>query len=198
MKKDTDKKLVIEQLKKNPLVQIACEKVGVVRATYYRWRKEDSEFASLTDAALLEGRSLVNDLAESQLMSAIKDKNISAIIFWLRNNHPTYANTAVVSILQAFRSSQPTMEILLFSGRSARARAQTESWLTQHVIPYDLLVMRAVGDERKDATVKREMYEEHISGKRSVWFVLDDRDQVIDLWRRELGLRCLQVNYGQF
>ena len=97
MKKDTDKKLVIEQLKKNPLVQIACEKVGVVRATYYRWRKEDSEFASLTDAALLEGRSLVNDLAESQLMSAIKDKNISAIIFWLRNNHPTYANRLEVS-----------------------------------------------------------------------------------------------------
>ena len=29
-----------------------------------------------------------------------------------------------------------------------------------------------------------------------VEFVLDDRNQVVDLWRKDLNLPCLQVNYG--
>lgn len=29
-------------------------------------------------------------MAESQLISAIKDKNLTAIIFWLKNNHKDY------------------------------------------------------------------------------------------------------------
>ena len=84
---DSNKELLIEQLKKTPIVQVACEKVGVGRATYYRWRKEDEEFAKLADEAISEGNFLVNDMAESQLMSAIRDKNLTAIIFWLKH-HP--------------------------------------------------------------------------------------------------------------
>lgn len=84
------KELLLEILKKTPIVQIACEKAGVGRASYYRWRKEDPEFAQQTDQALLDGSLLVNDMAESQLMSAIKDKNMTAIIFWLKHHHPAY------------------------------------------------------------------------------------------------------------
>ncbi len=84
------KELIIEQLKKTPIVQIASEKSGVGRATYYRWRKEDKEFAKSTEAALLEGRLLVNDMAESQLISAIRDQNLGAIVFWLKHHHPSY------------------------------------------------------------------------------------------------------------
>lgn len=85
-----NKTQLLEILKKTPIVQIACEKAGVGRATYYRWRKEDSEFAEASDQALLDGSLLVNDMAESQLMSAIKDKNMTAIIFWLKHHHPAY------------------------------------------------------------------------------------------------------------
>jgi hypothetical protein len=28
--------------------------------------------------------------------------------------------------------------------------------------------------------------------------VIDDRNQVVDMWRMELGLVCLQVDYGDF
>ena len=42
MKKE--KELIIKQLKKTPIVQLACEKTGVGRATYYRWRKVDKRF----------------------------------------------------------------------------------------------------------------------------------------------------------
>ena len=86
-----NKEQLLEILKKTPIVQIACEKAGIGRATYYRWRKEDPEFAKVSDQALLDGSLLINDMAESQMMSAIKDKNMTAIIFWLKHHHPAYA-----------------------------------------------------------------------------------------------------------
>lgn len=89
-KTSVNKQAVIEQLRKSPIVQITCEKTGVGRATYYRWRKDDPEFAEACDQALCEGSALINDMAESQLLSAIRDKNLTAIIFWLKHHHKTY------------------------------------------------------------------------------------------------------------
>ncbi|MDO8466586.1 MAG: phBC6A51 family helix-turn-helix protein [bacterium] len=96
MKRAT-KALLLEQLKKTPIVQIACEKAGVGRATYYRWRKEDPEFSKMADEAILEGSFLVNDMAETQLMSAIRDRNLTAIIFWLKHHHSQYTNRLEIS-----------------------------------------------------------------------------------------------------
>lgn len=86
-----EKQLLIGQLRKTPIVQVACEKTDIGRATFYRWKKEDPEFANSVEIALGEGSLLVNDMAESQLMAAIRDQNLTAIIFWLRNHHPNYA-----------------------------------------------------------------------------------------------------------
>ncbi|NMB48544.1 hypothetical protein GYA13_03845 [Candidatus Kuenenbacteria bacterium] len=91
------KELIIEQLKKTPIIQLACEKNGVGRATFYRWRKSDKDFAEAVDQALSEGSSLVNDLAESQLMSAIKNGNLTAIIFWLKYHHSRYTTRVEVT-----------------------------------------------------------------------------------------------------
>ncbi len=87
-----NRQLMLEQLKKTPVVQICCEKLGVSRSTYYRWREEDVEFAQQADSALAEGVALVNDMAESQLLSAIRDRNISSIFYWLNHRHPAYSN----------------------------------------------------------------------------------------------------------
>jgi len=84
------KELLLEQLKKTPIVQIACDKVGLSRVSFYNWKRKDQEFAKQVDEALLDGRSLVNDLAESQLINAVKDRNITAIVAWLKHNHPSY------------------------------------------------------------------------------------------------------------
>ena len=92
MKTNKNKQLLIDQLKKTPVIQVACEKVGVGRATFYRWKNDDEKFAQDTSQAINDGNGLVNDMAESQLMSAIRDKNLTAIIFWLKNHHPTYGN----------------------------------------------------------------------------------------------------------
>lgn len=86
------KELLLEQLKKTPIVQIACEKIGIARATLYRWKNDDPEFADKIDKAIQDGCLMVNDLAESQLVGAIKDRNMQAIMYWLKHHHKDYRN----------------------------------------------------------------------------------------------------------
>jgi predicted kinase len=90
------------------------------------------------------------------------------------------------------------VKIILMSGRDEAARRPTMNWLAYNKIPFDALFMRATGDARKDSVVKKELYEAHVKGQFLVKFILDDRNQVVDLWRLDLGLPCLQVNYGDF
>lgn len=85
------KELFIEQLRKTPIIQLCCEKISVARATYYRWYKDDSEFAKKIDDALHEGTELVNDLAESGLIAAIRDRNLPSIQFWLKTHKREYS-----------------------------------------------------------------------------------------------------------
>jgi len=89
-RKKKQKELIIEQLKKVPVIQIVCEKVGVGRSTFYRWRKDDPVFCDAIEHAIFMGVELINDLAESQLLAGIRDQNMTAIIFWLKNRHRAY------------------------------------------------------------------------------------------------------------
>ncbi len=96
-KTEKNKQLLLEQLKKTPIVESACQKLGIARSTYYFWRSSDPEFAKQADEAVKDGSLLVSDLAESQLIAAIKDRNLSAIIFWLKTHHPTYKTKVEIS-----------------------------------------------------------------------------------------------------
>lgn len=102
---------------------------------------------------------------------------------------------AVASILDGARKQG--VPIILMSGRDSVCRSETEQWLYEHGIKYEHLFMRPEGDTRKDAIVKRELYEQHVKGKYNVRYVLDDRNQVVELWR-SLGLKTLQVAEGDF
>ncbi|MDD4901733.1 MAG: hypothetical protein PHE24_01215 [Patescibacteria group bacterium] len=86
------KQLAIEQLNKTPIVQVVCEKIGLPRTTFYRWKENDEKFAEAVNKAICDGRHLINDFAESQLLTAIKNNNLTAIIYWLNHNHKNYAN----------------------------------------------------------------------------------------------------------
>jgi len=86
-----NKELLLTQLEKLPIIQIACEKINIGRATYYRWRKDDYEFALKADKAIQKGNLFINDLAESQLISAIRNGHMTAIIYWLKHHHKAYA-----------------------------------------------------------------------------------------------------------
>lgn len=84
--------------------------------------------------------------------------------------------------------------IILCSGRPSDYEEQTTTWLKDNAIYYDRLYMRTAGDYRSDVIVKREMLNE-IRKEFDIFFVLDDRQEVVDMWREE-GLRCLQVAPG--
>lgn len=94
---ESQKTAILEQLRKSPIIQVACEKVGISRQTYYRYRDEDPVFAKEADNAIEGGVFLVNDLAESQLISAIKDRNITAIMGWLKHRHPSFKSRIEIS-----------------------------------------------------------------------------------------------------
>lgn len=96
-KTEKNKALIIEQLKKAPIVQVAVERVGIVRSTFYRWKAEDEVFKENVNQVIKEGRSLVTDLAESQLINNIKNGNMTAIIFWLKNNDGRYSERQQLS-----------------------------------------------------------------------------------------------------
>lgn len=110
--------------------------------------------------------------------------------------HTDKPNTPVVDLVKHFIAASYT-KIIILSGREDKCMKQTTDWLIANIIYFDQIFMRKTGDNRKDSVVKREIYEEHIKDKYYVQFVLDDRNQVVDMWR-ELGLLCLQVYYGDF
>ena len=90
MKKSNLEVQFFEELRKIPIVQVACEKSGISRNSIYRWRKEDPAFAQKMDDAINDGVAFVNDMSESQLLTMIKDRNFKAVAFWLRYRHNSY------------------------------------------------------------------------------------------------------------
>ena len=97
MKKDRTKTLFIEQIRKMPIIQVACEKLGIARSSVYRWRENDEEFAKELEEALTEGETLINEMTESRLISLIRDKNWQAISFWLRKRSPKFKDRIEVT-----------------------------------------------------------------------------------------------------
>lgn len=97
MKRDRTKDLVLEQLRRVPIIQVAAEKVGVSRTTIYRWRDESEKYRKDLEAALVEGEALINDLGESQLLTLMKDKHWPSIQFWLRHRNPKFRERVEVT-----------------------------------------------------------------------------------------------------
>lgn len=104
-------------------------------------------------------------------------------------------NWPIYDILDKFND---THVIQIFSGRDGVCRKETEEWLATLNVPYDNLVMREKGSQEADEKVKAKMFEDYVRGKYNCSFVLDDRNKVVRMWREDLGLTCLQVDYGNF
>lgn len=97
MKKYKFSSQFLDELRKIPIVQVACEKCGLARNTVYRWRKEDAEFAKFMDEAIQDGIAYINDMAESQMIELMTKKEWSAISFWLKHRHAGYKNKIEVT-----------------------------------------------------------------------------------------------------
>lgn len=114
---------------------------------------------------------------------------------WAKVGNDTL-DTTVCDILKLYHSQG--YQVILLSGRDGSCHTQTIRWLSDNHVPYDGLLMRTADDMRKDSIVKREIFDASIRDHYNVLFVLDDRDQVVKMWRNEVGLKVLQVAEGDF
>lgn len=90
MKKHKVKKQFIEELERTPIIQVACDRVGISRNTFYRWMKEDVEFAFEVNEALDSGIDFVNDHAEGNVLNGIKKGDAGYTKYWLSSRHEAY------------------------------------------------------------------------------------------------------------
>lgn len=87
--------------------------------------------------------------------------------------------------------------IWILSGRSESVREQTEQWLDKHRVDYDQLIMREVNDRTQDNELKLQWARTRDLTPDRVWFILEDRQRMVDAWRAE-GYTTLQVAPGAF
>lgn len=105
------------------------------------------------------------------------------------------AHEPIVTLAQTLRTAGNALVIM--SGRDETCRPDTEAWLTTHLGEYTELHMRPAGDRRADYLVKAELFDTYVRDRWNVRGALDDRDQVVRMWR-SMGLTCLQVAEGSF
>jgi hypothetical protein len=107
-------------------------------------------------------------------------------------------NLAVMELIVAMQKQG--YRIIFCSGRTDNNFAVTVQWLMEHlpneIVTYNLF-MRKKGDFRKDSEIKMEIYRNEIEPNFDVLFTVDDRNQVVQMYR-ELGLVCMQVAPGDF
>jgi len=171
------------------------QRVGAERIT----EMYENAFGSHEQTTVVEYRKQNTDL----IISIIVD--IDGTLAFMNGRNPfndegierDIPNEPIVEIVKSFSK---THKIIVMSGRQRTLKCleATEAWLNKHLGCDYTLLMRPAGDVRKDSIVKRELFDIFIDGKFYVDFVLDDRDQVVEMWRKELNLPCLQVNYGNF
>ncbi len=87
--------------------------------------------------------------------------------------------------------------IVLASGRPEDYKRSTLDWLRDNDIHYTSLLMRMRGDYRKDNIIKEIILEFEIKPRYNVLFSIDDRKQVVDMWRKH-GIVCLACAEGDY
>ncbi|MBI2519565.1 MAG: hypothetical protein HYV97_04085 [Bdellovibrio sp.] len=113
-----------------------------------------------------------------------------------KNFHKDILNKWCAELIGAMQAQG--VGTLLLTGRGERYRSPTEEWLAVHGINFERLFMRKSKDRREDAVIKKEIYLEHIKPLYDVLFVVEDRLNVVKMWREQLGLVCLQCDWGNF
>ena len=116
-------------------------------------------------------------------------------------NRPVVDLVSLIEDVTDLQGDDSSWAIIFMSGRDEICREDSLAWLNREGFGGRQLFMRpSLPDgvpQPKDSIVKLALFNEHIRGKYDVQFVLDDRDQVVAMWR-QLGLTCLQVADGDF
>lgn len=93
------KKKFLKAFEEVPIVSACCNKVGVSRATLYRWLEEDYDFKAMIEKSKEKGVLFVCDLAKSKLIYNIQNNQRWAITYWLNNNDPDFMKPEKVKLV---------------------------------------------------------------------------------------------------
>ena len=104
-------------------------------------------------------------------------------------------NQTVIDMLNIIDNTDK-FQIWILSGRSDATQDATIDWLANHGIHYDHLIMRPQQHLYMADNDLKQMWLDSI-GKDNVAMVFDDRQQVVDMWRKN-GLTTFQVADGNF
>jgi len=100
-------------------------------------------------------------------------------------------------LINSFNSMIFPPDIVFASGRPDDYMKQTKTWLEKHDFSTKYLYMRCRGDHRHDYVAKEIILDFEILTRFEPMFFIDDRQQVVDLWRRR-GYVALQCHPGDF
>lgn len=87
-------------------------------------------------------------------------------------------------------------QIILATGRPETHREITHDWMELHKVGYDLMLMRKEHDFRPDYIIKKEMLEYLRAHDYEPWLAIEDRPEVVTMWR-DNNIPCL-VTYNSF
>lgn len=96
-----DKEKVLKELEQNPTPSAVAQKVGISHSTYYRWLKDDPDFAEKARQAEEIGMRRYTDMAVAKMGQKISEGDIRALIYWISHNHPKFRNTPAMTEAQA-------------------------------------------------------------------------------------------------
>jgi predicted kinase len=108
----------------------------------------------------------------------------------------------IVNLVEVLAPEGSDTKIIFLSGRDGISEGDTRRWIKDKAWIHGgeerwNLLMRKTGDSRKDSIVKEEIYKQHVEPYYNVRYVVDDRPQVIRMWKT-MGLTVLQVNDLEF
>jgi hypothetical protein len=98
---------LVQHLRDIPIATYACQRIGVPKATYYKWRKIDQIFREASDEAIITGKLTLNDVAKSQLVKLIKEGDYRSISFWLKHNDADFGSKLTLKIEDETRKYDP-------------------------------------------------------------------------------------------
>lgn len=88
------REILLDELRKNSVMTVACQKSGIPRSTVYRWMKDDPAFLLSVEEASSVGRETINDMAESVVIKKIREESLPAARYWLSHNNNRYRTIA--------------------------------------------------------------------------------------------------------
>ena len=103
-------------------------------------------------------------------------------------------NSFVIELAKMYK--RDGYEIVIVSGRSDRTKEATDRWLEKYGVLYDRMIMRKRKNFTPDNELKERWLEKYLDPD-NIHVVVDDRQRVVDMWRRN-GLDVFQVANGNF